>query len=71
MNWNSSTNAITKQLIKFRIKGTDYLKREDYIKETDYIRHTMHNFSSYALSDKNYKALSYGLDHHLTNTNKL
>ena len=30
-----------------------------------YIKHTVHNFSSYALSDEEYKALSYSLDHHI------
>ena len=29
------------------------------------IKHTVHNFFSYVLSDEDYKALSYGLDHHL------
>ena len=30
-----------------------------------YIKHTVHNFSIYALPDEEYKALSYGLDHHI------
>ena len=30
-----------------------------------YIKHTVHNFSSYVLSDEEYNPLSYGLDHHI------
>ena len=30
-----------------------------------YIKHTVHNFSSYILSDKEYKALNYSFDHHI------
>ena len=30
-----------------------------------YIKHTVHNFSSYALPGEEYKALYYGLDHHI------
>ena len=32
-------------------------------KSSMYIKHTVHNFSSYVLSDEKYKVLSYGLDH--------
>ena len=34
-------------------------------KHSKYIKHTFCNFSSYTLSDKVYKVLSYGLDHHV------
>ena len=30
-----------------------------------YIKRTGHNFSSYALSDKEHKELCYGLNHHI------
>ena len=29
------------------------------------MKHTVHNFSSYQLSEEEYKALSYGLDYHI------
>ena len=38
---------------------------ENDTKHSTCIKHTVHNFSSYALSDKEYKALSFGLDHHI------
>ena len=30
-----------------------------------YIKHTVHNFSSYVMSNKEYNAPSFGLDHHI------
>ena len=44
------------------------IKREENHFETKSsmdIKHTFHNFFSYVLSDEDYKALSYGLDHHI------
>ena len=34
-------------------------------KPSMYVKHTIHNFSSYVLSGEEYKALYYGLDHHI------
>ena len=30
-----------------------------------YIKHTVHNFSSYIMSNEEYNTLSFGLDHHI------
>ena len=35
-----------------------------------YIKHTVHNFSSYILSNEEYTALSFGLDHHIPTKSK-
>ena len=35
-----------------------------------YIKHTVHNFSSYVLSNEEYTALSFGLDHHIPTKSK-
>ena len=32
-----------------------------------YIKHSFHNVSGYVLSDEEYQALSFGLDHHIPN----
>ena len=34
-------------------------------REQSYIKHTIHNFSSYIMSNEEYTALSFGLDHHV------
>ena len=34
-------------------------------REQSYIKHTIHNFSSYFMSNEEYTALSFGLDHHI------
>ena len=58
------------KLIKFRNRQITPEK----ISENKYIKHTVHNFSSYQLSEEEYKALPYGLDHHVpskTNNNAI
>ena len=35
-----------------------------------YIKHTVHNFLSYVMSNKEYTALSFGLDHHIPTKSK-
>ena len=35
-----------------------------------YIKHTVHNFSSYVMSNEEYTALSFGLDHHIPTKSK-
>ena len=47
-----------KKLIKFRNRQNTPEK----ISENKYIKHTVHKFSSYQLSEEEYKALPYGLD---------
>ena len=39
---------------------------ESEAKFSIYIKYTVHNFSNYVLSDEEYKALSYGLDHDIS-----
>ena len=56
-----------KKPIKFCVKGTNDFKGEDVI-QTNYIKHTVQNFPRYALSDEEYNALSYGLDHYVPST---
>ena len=51
-----------KKLDKFW-KGKGLMRNET--KCSMYIKHAAHNFSSYALSDEEYRELSYGLDHHI------
>ena len=34
------------------------------------IKHTVHNFSSYIISNEEYTALSFGLDHHIPTKSK-
>ena len=36
-------------------------------KPSTYIKRSFHNVSSYVLSDEEYQALSFGLDHHIPN----
>ena len=50
-----------KKLIKFRNQQTVPEKNS----ENNYMKHTVHNFSSYQLSEEEYKALSYGLNYHV------
>ena len=67
-------NIATK--IKFKVVSKRHLKKLDKFrkrkglmrnetKSSMYIKHTVHSFSSYALSSEEYKAFSYGLDHHI------
>ena len=35
-----------------------------------YFKHTVHNFSSFVLSNEEYNALSFGLDHHMPTKSK-
>ena len=67
-------NIAAKSKFKVVLKG--HLKKLDTFQKTNavmgnktklsmYIKHTVYNFSSYVLSDEEYKALTYGLDHHI------
>ena len=51
-----------KKLGKFR-KRKALMRNET--KSSMYIKHTVHNFSSYVLSDEEHKVLPYGLDHRI------
>ena len=66
-------NIATKS--KFKVVSKRYLKKLDEFRKREavmrndtkpfmYIKHTVHNFSSYVLSDEEYKAFFYGLNHH-------
>ena len=50
------------------------LKQEtiNYVNERKqpYIKHPLHNFSSYVMSNEEYTALSFGLDHHIPTKSK-
>ena len=39
-------------------------------RKRSYIKHNVHNFSSYVLSNEEYTALSFGLDHHILTKSK-
>ena len=56
------------KVIKFRHGKKLKLKQEttNYVDERkrSYIKHTIHDFSSYVLSNEEYTALSFGPDHH-------
>ena len=47
-------------------------KRTNYVdgRKRSYIKHTVHNFSSYVLSNEEYNVLSFGLDHHIPTKSK-
>ena len=51
-----------KRLIKFRKSQQKYNKSTT---QTELVRNIVHNFLSYALSQKELNALSFGLDHHI------
>ena len=79
-------NALLHQIniaVKSRIKAIELqhgkklhnlkLKQEtNYVDERkrSYIKHTVHNFSYYVLSNEEYTALSFGLDHHIPTKSK-
>ena len=47
-------------------------ERTNYVDECkqSYFKHTVHNFSSFVLSNEEYNALSFGLDHHMPTKSK-
>ena len=51
-----------KKLIKFRKSQQKYIKSPT---QTELVRNIVHSVSSYALSNEELTALSYGLDHHI------
>ena len=56
-----------KKLLNLKKQQTNICRDKTF----DYIKHTVHNFSSYVLSDEEWTALSFGLDQHIPNkTNK-
>ena len=52
--------------LKLKQETTNYADEH----KRSYIKHTVHNFSSYILSYKEYTALSFGLDHHIPTKSK-
>ena len=47
--------------LKLKQETTNYVDE----RKQSYIKLTVHNFSSYVMSNEEYTALSYGLDHHI------
>ena len=52
--------------LKLKQETTNYADE----RKRSYIKHIVHNFSSYVLSNKEYTALSFGLDHHISTKSK-
>ena len=46
--------------LKLKQETTNYVDE----RKQSYIKHTIHNLSSYVMSNEEYAALSFGLDHH-------
>ena len=64
------TSRHTKKLINLRDKRSDYNNKFNNYTCT-FIKATVHNMSSYNLTQEEYDALAFGLDHHIpTRTNK-
>ena len=51
----------------FNLRKQQQFNQRSNEKVNNYIKSTVHNFSSYQLSDNELTALSYGLDHHIPN----
>ena len=47
--------------LKLKQETTNYVDE----RKQSYVKHTVHNFSSYMMSNKEYTTLSFGLDHHI------
>ena len=47
--------------LKLEQETTNYVDE----RKQSYIKHTIHNLSSYVMSNEEYAALSFGLDHHI------
>ena len=67
---NIATKSKFKIVSKRHVKKLDKFQKSKGLMRNDtkcsvYIEHTVHNLSSYALSDEACKALSYGLDHEI------
>ena len=52
--------------LKLKQETTNYV--DD--RKQSYIKHTVHNFSSYVMSNEEYTALSFGLGHHIPTKSK-
>ena len=52
--------------LKLKQETTNYVDE----RKQSYIKHTVHNFSSYVMSNEEYTALSFGLDHHIPTKSK-
>ena len=52
--------------LKLKQETTNYVDE----RKRSYIKHTVHNFSSYVLSNEEYTGLSFGLDHHIPTKSK-
>ena len=66
--------AVKNWIIVFKLRQGKKLNNLKLKQETNnyvdqciqsYIKHTVHNFSSYVMSNEEYNALSFGLDHHI------
>ena len=51
----------------FNLRKQQQFNQRSNEKVHNYIKSTVHNFSSYQLSDDELTALSHGLDHHIPN----
>ena len=52
--------------LKLKQETTNYVDEP----KQSYVKHTVHNFSSYVISNEEYAALSFGLDHHIPTKSK-
>ena len=52
--------------LKLKQETTNYVDE----RKQSYIKHTVHNFSSYVMSNEEYTALSFGLRHHIPTKSK-
>ena len=52
--------------LKLKQETTNYVDE----RKQSYIKHTVHNFSSYVMSNEEYTTLSFGLDHHILTKSK-
>ena len=67
---NIATKSKFKAVPKCHLKKLDKFRKRKTMTENEkkpfvYIKHTVQNFSSYVLSDEEFKTFSYGLDHHI------
>ena len=52
--------------LKLKQETTNYVDE----RKQSYIKHTIHNFSSYVMSNEEYTTVSFGLDHHILTKSK-
>ena len=67
---NIATKSKFQEVLERQLKKLDKIRGKKTVlgngtRLSMYIKDTVHNFSSCGLSDKEYKTLSYGLDHHI------